>query len=190
MIGRRLLLLDRLAALLLGVLLIAVGVAGVWWWFDHGSLLPTKLSTGAATDLVATSWWPWASGAAGVVLVLLGLRWAAAHISNPRFGPLALPGSSTDGKLTLDMPKAVGAAAEAYADTVGVRSARGIATRDRGQLVALVRATIEPEADLHRLAERADQVSAELAQLVGRPDLRFGVELRVARRGRALRRVE
>ena len=70
-----------------------------------------------------------------------------------------------------------------------VRSVRGTINRDRGQLVARLTATIEPQADLATVGAAADAVSADLKKVLAREDLRCQVNLRVAHRGRRLSRV-
>ena len=61
--------------------------------------------------------------------------------------------------------------------------------RERGQLVARLRATIEAEADLQAITSAADQVAADLAQVLERDDLHLQVQLKVATRSRSLPRV-
>lgn len=60
--------------------------------------------------------------------------------------------------------------------------------RDRGQLVARLSAVIEPECDLKVVAARADEVSAQLRQVLDRDDVRCSVELRVAAYGHRMAR--
>lgn len=188
MISRTTLALDKFATLIFALVLIAGGLLGVWWWTGDSSL-PARSDTTAVQDLVATDWWPWASATVGVVLILIGVRWVAAHVSTTKVRQLNLTGSGAAGKLGVDGSKVAGAAADAFADTLGVRSAKGRVNRDRGQIVAEINATIEPEADLAQVAEQADLVSAQLAHVLGRGDLRCSVQLTVARNGRSLDRV-
>lgn len=192
MISRTVLLLDRIATLVLSLLLLVGGLAGLWWWSGRsisGTTLPDTSSTSAASDALGTSWVAWAVAVGGVVVALVGLRWILAHLRRNTVSRLRLSGSGPDGRNEALAGKALGAAADAYATTDGVRSARGTVVKDRGQLVARVDATIEPEADLAHLARRADEVSAQLNDVLGREDLRAAVRLRVAARGRALSRV-
>ncbi|MEP6814743.1 MAG: hypothetical protein ABI873_04235 [Marmoricola sp.] len=188
MISRTTLFVDRLATLLLALVLVAGGTLGVWWWTGNSPLAGVTDTT-SITDLVDTGWWPWASAGAGVLLVLIGLRWLAVHVRSTRVKHLYLRGSGSAGKLDVDGSKVAGAAATAFADTLGVRDAKGSVRRRRGQLVGNLTATIEPEADLALIAESADRVAAQLAQVLGRDDLRCSIELRVAARGRSLPRV-
>lgn len=187
MTSRKVLLLDRAATLLLAVALIAVGVGAIWWW-TGSSPVPDTLKAGSVNNLVAQSWWPWASAAVGVLLILLALRWIVSHLANRGVAKLNLKGSGSTGRLDVAASKVAGAAADAFTDTLGVRSAKGRVIRDRGQLVARLNATIEPDADLHRVATQADLVSAQLAQALDRDDVRCSVVLKVATRGKQLPR--
>ncbi len=189
MTSRKLLLLDRVATFLLALVLLALAGMAIWW-FTGTSPLPERTKTAALQEVVDQQWWPWAAAAAGVVLILLGLRWLLAHLSSPRVSRLTLRGSHPGGKLAIDASRAASAAAQAFAATPGVRSAKGQIVKDRGRMVATVSAVIEPEADLPLLAAGADQVSADLAEVLGRDDLRCSVQLRVATRGRSLARVD
>lgn len=189
MTSRMMLSLDRAATLVLALALIVVGAGGIWWWTGD-SPLPAALDASGVRQQVDSGWWPWASAAAGVVLILLGLRWIAAHVTNRKVKRLHLKGSGAGGRLDVAGSKVAGAAAAAFSDTLGVRSARGSVIRDRGQLVAHLSATIEPEADLRLIAARADVVSAQLAQALDRDDARCSVELKVAARGRHLPRAK
>ncbi len=188
MISRTTLALDRFATLILASVLIAGGALGVWWWTGESSLAD-RSDTAPAQDLVMTDWWPWASAIVGVLLVLIGLRWMAAHLSRAKVARLNLTGSGAAGMLGVDASKVANAAADTFADTLGVRSAKGRVHRDRGQIVAQIDATIEPEADLSTIAEQADLVSAQLAHVLGRNDVRCSVQLTVARHGRPTDRV-
>lgn len=180
--------LDRVATLVGALALIAAGVAGIVWW--RGDLgLSGPLDAGAAADLTTQPWWPWVLGLLGAALVLLGLRWLAGHVLTRGVGEVRLPGTGRAGRLTAQVTPVAQAAAEVLADTHGVRSARGTIHRDRGQLVARLRATIEPEADLAVVVASADRVAADLKTVLGREDLHCLVTLNVARSGGRLARV-
>ncbi len=179
---------DRLATIVVSLLLIGAGLAGLTWW--RGDLgLSGPLDATAAVDQAAQPWWPWAAGVLGAALVLLGLRWLAGHVITAGVGQVRLPGTSKQGRLTAQVKPVAQAAAEVLDTTEGVRSVRGTINRDRGQLVARLSATIEPESDLATIAAAADAVSADLKKVLEREDLRCLVTLRVARRGRQLSRV-
>lgn len=191
MTTRKTLFIDRAATLLLAVLLILGGLTAIWWWTGEpvrGYQLPDTSDISRVAKVVDASWFAWVAALAGIVLALIGIRWIAAHLTSTRVKRLHLAGSDASGRLEVAGTKVVGAAAAAFADTLGVRSAEGAVLRDRGQLVAHLDATIEPDADLALLARRADEVSAQLAGALERDDLHCSVQLRVAVRGRALPR--
>jgi len=181
---------NRLATLLIGLLLIALGLAGILWWLDVPEGWPQRLQTDPALALTDDPWWPWALGGAGILLILLALRWLLAHIPDRAVSSLKLPGSSAEGRLEAKVRPIAAAAAESFASTPGVRSARGTIQCDRGQIVAKLRATIEQQADLATIAAAADRVSAELRQVTRRDDLVCQVNLAVARTARDLSRVD
>jgi hypothetical protein len=185
--------LDRVLAVLLGVVLLVTGLGAAAWYGGWLRRLwpqfPRQLSTQYAADLIGTSWWPWASGAAGAVAVLLGLWWLIAHLPRRAVSFLALPGSSRAGRLRLDPSGPAATAADVLADNPGVRTANGKVIRDRGELVVALTATIDPRADLSDVIEAADSVAADLRTVLGRDDVHARINLSVARRARTLPRV-
>lgn len=186
---------DRTVVLLIGVLLAATGLLLACWyaagqgWFTAPFAAPDRLDTTGVDTVTGAAWWPWALGAAGVLLVLLGLRWLAAHLPDRGVGRLRIAGGDPTGRLEADAGSVTDAAADALARTEGVQSARGRLRRERGQLVATIHATVERGADLEVVAHACDQVSSDLAQVLGRDDVRCSVRLQVAHRDRALPRV-
>ncbi len=193
---RRTIAVDRFAGLLAALALFGAGFALVAWWAarmnwipSELNVLPDRLSTTGVTDAISTTWWPWASGVVGVILVLLGLRWLVGHVPDRGVRQLNLPGSTDTGRLVVDAATVADAAAHALASAPGVRSARGTIGRERGQVVARLTATIEREADLALIARAADEVSANVAAALERDDLRCRVDLNVAARQRAMPRV-
>lgn len=186
--SRAVLVLDRIAAVVVALLLIASGLAGLAWW--RGSLgLSGPLDASAVVDQTTQPWWPWVAGLVGAVLVLLGLRWLAGHVITRGVGQVRLPGTGKQGRLTAQVKPVAQAASDVLQTADGVRSVRGTINRDRGQLVARLTATIEPQADLATVTAAADAVSADLKKVLEREDLHCLVNLRVARRGRHMSRV-
>ncbi|MEV6411359.1 hypothetical protein [Kribbella sp. NPDC051718] len=179
--GRGLIALDRVVAFVLGVLLLAGGAAALAWRYDVFADAPSKVRVTDAPTVVAEDWWPWATGAVGVVLVLLALTWLLRHIPRRRINRLALDGSSAEGRLSADVDSAVGAAAQVLAADPAVRSCSGHLVTDRGEVVAELKTTINPDADLDQLRNTADRVLTELREMVGRDELRTRVLLRTAR---------
>lgn len=179
---------DRIAASFVALLLIVAGLAGLAWW--RGNLgLSGPLDSSALVDQTTQPWWAWVAGLLGAALVLLGLRWLAGHVITRGVGQVRLPGTGKQGRLTAQVKPVAQAAAEVLEHTDGVRSVRGTINRDRGQLVARLTATIEPQADLAVVTAAADAVSADLKKVLAREDLHCLVNLRVAHRGRQMSRV-
>ncbi len=185
--------LDRVIAILLGLILLLAGIGLAAWY--NGNLrhlfpqFPKKLSTDGAGDLIDTSWWPWAAGGAGTLAVLLGLWWLIAHLPRRGVGMLVLPGSGKTGRLLIDPSGPAATAAEVLADTPGIRTAHSRVHRDRGQLVVALTATMDPRADLTEIINATDAVATDLQTVLGRDDARARVLLSVARRARTQPRV-
>lgn len=181
--------LDRFATLVVALALIVVGLLAIIWRLDRWLALPAQLRTTSATDLMASSWWPFAIGALGILLALFGLRWLWAHISTSGVHEVNLPGTGKHGRLSVDVKAAAKAAADALADTSGVRDVSGKALRQRGQLVVDLNATVDSDAELSEIAGSADRISSELAHVLDRPDIYCRVRVGVSNRsgGRGLR---
>lgn len=194
MIKRSVLGLDRLATFVAGLVLLALGVAMVLWWGGWLESIwpqaPEELTLRTATDAFAAPWWGWGSLLAGVVVGLLGLWWLLAHRTHRSTGPVRLEGSDSSGGLLLDGSAAVSTAAGVLSGARGVRGARGRLVRDRGELVAEVSAVVEPTADLRHVVAEAEEALADLAAVLGRPDVAGRVRLDVARDTRRESRVQ
>jgi hypothetical protein len=180
---------DRVMTALVGLALLALGVLGILWWAGRLGSAPTELDLGSIRGWPRQQWWPWALGAAGVVVALIGLRWLFSHLPRGGVSHLTLPGSGAQGRLLVAAGPVVDAAASALADTPGVRSARGRIDHDRGQIVAHFDATIERGADLRRVAAAADEVTGQLQSALERRDLTSRVMLRTAGGNRPMPRV-
>lgn len=185
--------LDRVLAILLGLILLAAGIAVAAWY--NGNLrrlfpqFPKELSTDKASDLANTDWWPWTAGAVGVLFVLLGLWWLLAHLPRRGVGLLVLPGSGRNGRLHVDPSGPASTAAEVLADTPGIRTAHGKVQRDRGVLIVALTATMDPRADLGQIVAATDAVATDLNTVLGRNDAHARILLCVARRPKAQPRV-
>jgi hypothetical protein len=176
-------------AAVMGLVLILLGVAGILWWAGRLGSVPTQFDLGGIRWLPRQGWWPWALGAGGIILALLGLRWLLAHLPKRGVSHLYLPGSGPEGRLLVAANSVVDAAASALAQAPGVRSARGRIDQDRGEIVARLDATIERGADLRAVASAADAVTSDLRSALERRDLNSRVQLRTAGGNRPLPRV-
>lgn len=171
---------DRIATIVVGLLLIAVGVFGIIWRLDVWAALPHESDTSSVAQwLTSTGWWPWAAGLAGVVLILLALRWLWAHLPGRGVGDLNLPGTGPQGRLRFNAKSAASAAADVLASLPSVQSARGTVKRDRGQLIVDLKVTADPHVSLRDLARDSDRVIADLVHVMGRQDLYGRVHLSV-----------
>ncbi|MBA3488809.1 MAG: hypothetical protein H0T78_04555 [Longispora sp.] len=185
--------LDRILAVLLGLILFIAGVGTAAWY--NGGLrrlwpqTPKRISTDRLSDLLNTDWWPWATGGGGALAVLLGLWWLIAHLPRRGAGPLVLPGSGKPGRLLIDPAGAASTAADVLAEAPGVRSVHGKVIRDRGELVVALTGTIDPRTDLNDVIAATDAVATDLQTVLGRDDARARIQLSVARRPRTQPRV-
>jgi hypothetical protein len=181
---------DRLVTFVLALALVVTGAAAAVWGTDRVSPFTGALHFAPVAQATAKTWWPWAVGAGGAILVVLGLRWLFSHLPRRGIGPLKLAGTGRSGRLEADAGSAVSAAAHVFETTAGVLSAHGTMLRERGQILARLNATIEPHADLTQITEAADRISAELRHVLGRDDLSCRVQLRVAARNKPAPRVQ
>lgn len=180
---------DRLLALLLGLALVATGVAAIVWQSGWYHRAPDSLTAPWLSSATAAPWWPWAAGIGGLVLILLALRWLVAHLPHRRATGVKLAGSDRTGRLTADLAALAGAAADVLADTPGVRSTSGTAITNRGQPTLTLTATIEPTADLAAVTAAAERTVIQLAAALPDPDVAAQVRLRVAGSARKQPRV-
>ncbi|NUR16609.1 MAG: hypothetical protein HOQ13_09895 [Dermatophilaceae bacterium] len=171
---------DRVMMAVVGVVLLALGVLGILWWAGRLGTIPQQVDLSGIRWWPQQAWWPWALGAGGVVVALLGLRWLLSHLPRGAVSHLSLPGSDARGRLLAAAGPVLDAAAHALAETPGVRSARGRIEHDRGRVVTRIDATIERSADLALVASAADAVTADLQSALERQDLTSRVQLRTA----------
>lgn len=152
--------LDRTSTAVVGLALIALGGGAIAW--QRGKFPGRERIDAAFVDTtVDAGWWPWALGAAAIVLVLLGLWWLLAHLPRRSVGTVAFastPDSDVDGRLSVDLTTAAKSAAKSLADHPGVVSASGRSVSDRGERVVEISATLDPA------ATSLDAVSAAAAQ--------------------------
>ncbi len=102
--------LDRLLVLLVGLVLIVVGAGAILWQLATFSQAPKTLTAPGLVHATTQSWWPWAVGIGGAVLILLSLRWLGAHVPGRKVHDFKLAGSDATGKLTVDLSALAAAA--------------------------------------------------------------------------------
>jgi hypothetical protein len=179
---------DRVVVLLLGLVLVALGLAGAAWQRGRLPRAGDRLTLTWAADVVRQGWWPWALGATGLVLVLVALRWLVAHLPQRRLHDVDLAGSDATGRLVADLSSVAAAAAQDAETLAGVRSARGRALDERGRRTLDLVLTLDPQADLAAVSEGVDATVARIAEAIG-PQTPVRVHLHVARATRSTPRV-
>jgi len=171
-VNRKALALDRLAALVIGILGLAIGLAAIAW--STGLLARWVSGVADVYDLhraddqiFATAWWPWVAGFGGAVIALLGLWWLLGHFKAHRVHSLTLPGSGPAGVLQADTSAVTRAAGEILAAGRGVRTASGYVGTDRRQLVLDLDTVVEPTVDLRHLSEAVARTAGQVADVTG-----------------------
>jgi hypothetical protein len=165
---RRAVTVDRIAVLLLGAGLLALGLAAVAW--QRGALRqarPLDLST--AAELAGTPWWPWSSGAAGIVLVLLALRWLFSHHPAPRVTRLGLADGRTADNvgLTADASSVAQVAAATLTEHSNVIKATGRAAAEHGSPTITLTVTVPARSPLDAGVTAATDIVGTIAHMLG-----------------------
>lgn len=160
--------LDRIAALLLGLVLLALGAGMIIWTTHLIDGAPAYLTAPGLLTAAGTAWWPWATTGAGLLLVVLGLRWLLAHRPARRAGSLTLADSDlAQGCLSADLGSLATAAAAELQEHPAIRSARGKAVIDRGRPSIHLDVTAAGTDTLAHAAQAADQVAATATGMLG-----------------------
>ncbi len=181
--------LDRVMVALAGLVLVVGGVAGIVWQLKLWDRASGTVSARWLPTAAQQWWWPWAVAAIGVVLIVVALRWLAAHFSRSKITSTRLPGSDSSGRLTVDLTALAAAAAASLTDTPGVRSTAGKAVDERGLRTITLTVTVDPSADLPTVTSAAERVCAELATVLPDRSLATRVHLRTARGSTATRSI-
>lgn len=154
---------DRAVTLLVGLALVAGGLALLNWHQQWFGSWPDTLSTSRFADTEATAWWPWAYAAAGIVLGLIGLFWLLAHV--PRRGERIVrldAASSEHGAARVDYQSVATAVAADLEARSPVTHVKGATRRRRGTLVIELRGYLDP----HATPEIIDATAARCTQNV------------------------
>lgn len=154
---------DRFLALLLGLMLVAVGLGAAAWERDLIPHATDRTRLGPARTATEQPWWPWAVGGGGVLLVLLAGWWALAHLRRHRVRAVRLSGSDATGVLRLHLPPVLDAAAHQLTQRLGITQVGTTVTRERGAPVAELVVTTEHGADLGRVSTDVRRTLRELA---------------------------
>ena len=169
---------------MVGLVAIAAGVLVIVWHYDWWEALPNPSDTSSIQRFFEHEWWPWIEGAAGVVLVLIGLRWLLRHLPSAGIKEFNLPSGDGSGRGTVNARSLLSTALDVLSDAPGVRAAKGTMSREDARLVVRIRATAAADADLDRLADATDEVMQQLASASGRNDLETHVHITVSGKAR------
>lgn len=153
---------DRTVTFLTGLGLLALGLAAVAW--HKGVIGANRAVQTPLRDWTAASWWPWAVGGAGIVLILLALRWLAAHRWAARASRVSLPG---DAGSTADATSVASAAADALGADAAVTKASGAATLLRGRPTITLTARVPARYGLPAAVGAADEAARTAAVMLG-----------------------
>ncbi|GAA1601888.1 hypothetical protein GCM10009804_68040 [Kribbella hippodromi] len=173
--------LDRTIGTLISLALITAGAFALCWYYNVFAAAPTELTTHTPRDYTRTTWWPWATGATAIALLLLGLLWLTRHLPTRTNANFTLTPGNVNGRLLADANAAVTAAAQGLSNRPEFRDGSGRIRLDRGQLVAELHCTIEPSADLTDVHAAVAQATQNLQTVLGIPTLHHRTHLRVAR---------
>lgn len=198
--SRRVTVLDRLVAAVLGAVLVVGGLGTLCWsqgWFSARGRLAGRLvlsdtiSLGRLPEIVRDGWWPWIAAVGGLGLFVLACGWLLGHLPAarvrrltvlPRDGSSAGVPAAAPGQLTAETGPVTRAAA-ARLD----RAVPGVATtsrivHDRGSLVVELDVETDAECDPGALTRAIDTVVAELGAVTQDARLRARARVRVRRR--------
>ena len=178
---------DRLAALVVGAVLMAIGAALVLWDTSVLPGIPRTVHVAGPRAATETGWWVWALAAVGIVLVVVSVRWLFAHTPAAKVKRMTLR-SNDSGSIGVDLGEVADAAAVALSRSLDAESASGKAVIDRGtrtvDLTVTTAATPRPE----RLVPAIDEVCAQVASMLADPTIATRTTIRV-NRGTRNRRV-
>ncbi|MBJ7338823.1 alkaline shock response membrane anchor protein AmaP [Mycolicibacterium sp.] len=161
--------LDRFAALVVGVLLIAVGAALVLWDTTVLPGVPRTVHAPGLRAATAAGWWSWALAGVGILLVVVAVRWLLAHTPAAKVKRLPLR-TNDSGAISIDLGEVATAAAKALAQSSSdVESAGGKAIVDRGTRTVDLSVTVVDSPRPERLISAIDTACAQIATMLADP---------------------
>jgi hypothetical protein len=158
---------DRLAALICGLALIALGLGLLVWNTDLFAGIPQTLTAPGLVTAAGTAWWPWAVAAVGVVLVLVAVRWLLSHTPKAKVKAVQLAADKRFGSITADLGAVADAAARALEQSPDAHSAKGKAVIDRGTRTIDLTVTAYSPSTVIPLIEPIDTVCTQIAEMLG-----------------------
>lgn len=156
---------DRVACLLFGLLFVLGGLSLLDWRyrlvFDN---YPDALTLGPVPRWVAADWWPWAAGAAGIGLLLLGLWWLLAHLRRSSIPDLTLAGTDHTGRLSVDLSSVADAAGATLLRSGPFATVHATARTVRRARVVELQTRISEHADTASLLKAAQQATRQVRE--------------------------
>lgn len=139
---------DRLATIVLAVLLIVGGAVLIDWRY-HLVLhhYPRAISLGSLPSWAASGWWPWVFALFTIVLGLIGLWWLLAHARRDTATSVKMAQSSSHGTVTLDTSSLADAIAASLERAGPFASVKATATQTRGRITVVLTAALDQFAD-------------------------------------------
>lgn len=173
--------------LVLGLALAAAGLVLVDWQQGRVLDLPPRWDLDSLVDASRRSWWPWAQGAAGVVLALAGLFGAASHL--PGRGPRTVGAAEPEptGTVDLDLASLGSVLTHQLGSSGTTTGARASFHRARGRVLCVVDARLSPDADLDNVVIASRDAAADLARAVPSEAVELQLRWSAPRRGRPAR---
>lgn len=158
--------LDRFAALVLGLLLILLGLGMLVWNTDWLPRIPQMITAPGLVTAAGTHWWPWALAGAGILLVLLALRWLITHTPKAKIKTQRLSGGE-NGVISVDLKEVAHGAAHALQQNSDIDSAKGKAIIDRGTRIIDLDVTANSAVLLTEVTGSIDDVGRQIAEVLG-----------------------
>jgi hypothetical protein len=172
---------DRFAAILAGLVLLALGAALVAWntnWVPH---VPHTIDASGLSAATRTGWWPWALAGVGIVLVVVALRWLFSH--TPAAKVKSLPLQTNDaGSISIDLGEVAAAAGLSLEESFDVESAGGRAVIDRGTRTVDLTVRVAPTARAEQIISAIDLTSVRVGAMLGDPAVATRTTIHVAKK--------
>ena len=179
--------LDRVVALIVGVVLVVVGVGALIWHAGLFTGLPQSITVPGLVDAMDTWWWRWAIAGVGLLCVGLALRWLVAHRPMGKAAPIRLHEAGDVGTITIDPAAVATVAADTLQRQPAVRTAKGKAITDRGTRTIELAVTAAHPDELAAVITAIDDACEHIAHAAGEAPLRVRATLHI-KGGRQLTR--
>lgn len=181
---------DRFSALIFGVALIALGAGMLAWGSDWIPNRPEYVTAPGLVTAADAGWWPWVLAAAGIVLIVLALRWLLIHTPKARVKAVPLVSGHSGGTVSADLGAVANAAAQVLEQYPDVESAKGKAVVDRGVRTIDLTVTARSPLSVQTLIDPIDTVCTQTAGVLGDADIATRTTVRIGHHRRREHRVE